>query len=206
MSINKKITGTQFHHKLILYSSVHVPRVLVVATKVEQGTIRVVNKRLLMITSALIATNVTQRATSFHYRWYMFLLHLIIQSSIHLSCPPFVNSHPYIHITLLVINGALIARTVTQRAISWHHRWYLCLLHCMIRSSIQLSCPRFVKIHPDLHITQCMSCRLLKYQVGIHLIRQIPFHCRPPIMVVAIFMDALLVCISLHRHNDNSMA
>ena len=50
-----KIIGTQHHHKLILHSSCHVQRVLVVATKVEQGTIRVGNERLLVITSDLIA-------------------------------------------------------------------------------------------------------------------------------------------------------
>ena len=64
----KKITGTQFHHKLILYSSCHVPRVLVVATKMEQRIIRVGNEQLLVITGDLIATTVTQRATNFHYR------------------------------------------------------------------------------------------------------------------------------------------
>ena len=40
MAIDKKIIGTQHQHKLILHSSFHVQRVLVVATKVEQGTIR----------------------------------------------------------------------------------------------------------------------------------------------------------------------
>ena len=39
----QKITGTQHHHKLIPYSSCHVQRVLVVATRVEQGTMRVGN-------------------------------------------------------------------------------------------------------------------------------------------------------------------
>ena len=66
--LTNKITGTQHHHKLVLYSSCHVPRVLVVSTKVEQGTIRVGNKQLLVITGALIATTVTQRATICHYR------------------------------------------------------------------------------------------------------------------------------------------
>ena len=104
-----KITGAQYHHILILYSSCHVPRrVLGGATKVEQGTIRVGGERLLVITGDLITTNVTQRKTICHYRWYMFLFHWIIQSSIHLICPRFVNSHPGLHITLLVIIGALI--------------------------------------------------------------------------------------------------
>ena len=94
---------------------------------------------------------------SCHYRWYMFLLNWIIQSSIHISCPRFVNSHPVLRRTLLVINGALIARTVNQRVMSFHHRWYLCLLHLMIHSIIQLSCPRFVNNNPDLHITQLIS-------------------------------------------------
>ena len=117
-----KTAGTQFHHKLILYSSCHVPRVLVVATKVEHGTIRVGVKQILVITGALIATTVTKIAISCNYRWYLFLLHWIIQSSIHLNCPRFVNSHPDLQMTLLVITGALIARTVTQTAMSFHHR------------------------------------------------------------------------------------
>ena len=117
-----KITGTQHHHKLILHSSFHVSRLLVVATKVEQGTIRVGNEQLLVIPGALITTNVNQRSTICHYWWYMFLLHWIIQSSIHLSCPRFVNSHPDIHITLLVTTGDLIANTVTQRAMIYCHQ------------------------------------------------------------------------------------
>ena len=128
-----KVTGTQHHHKLILHSSWHVSRVLVVATKVEQGKIRVGNEQLLVITGALIATTVTQIGTSCHYQWYMFFLHWIIQLSIHISCPRFVNSHPALHRTLLVITGALIARALTQRKKSFQHRWYLCLLHWMIQ-------------------------------------------------------------------------
>ena len=165
-----KIIGTQHHQKLTLHSSCHVSRVLVVATKLEHGTIRVGNKRLLMIFNALITTTVTQRAMIFHYGWYMCLLHWIIQSSIHLSCPWFVNSHPALHITILVINGALIEITVTQRAMSCHSRWYLCLLHWMIQSLIQLSCPRFVNSYPALHTIQRMSCKLLQYLVRLHLI------------------------------------
>ena len=115
--LTNKITGTQYHHKLILYSSCHLPkRVLGCAKKVELGTIRVGREQLLAITGALIATTVIQRATSFHYRWYLFLLHWIIWSSIHLSCPRFVNSHPGLHITVLMITNTLIAITLTQRA------------------------------------------------------------------------------------------
>ena len=77
---------------------------------------------------------VTERATSCRYLWYMFLLHWIIQPSIHISCPRFVDSRPALHITLLVITSALIAISVTKRAMSWHHRWYLCFLHGMIQS------------------------------------------------------------------------
>ena len=203
--LTNNITGTQHNHKLILHSSCHVSRVLVVTTKVEQEKIRVGNERLLVITGALIATTVTQRGMSFLYRWYMFLLHWIIQSSIHISCPRFVNSHTALHRTLLVITGALIARIVTQRAMIFHHRWYLFLLHWMIHSLIQLRFTTFVNSHPDLHITQRMSCKLLQYPVGFHLICQIPWHRRPPIMEVAIFMDTWLVCLSWHRHNNNSM-
>ena len=114
-----KISGTEYHHKLIFYSSCHVPRrVLGGATKVEPGKIRVCGKRLLAITGALIATTVTQRASRFHYWWYLFLFHWIIWSSIHLSCPWFVNSHTYIHITALMMTNALIAITLTPRAIT----------------------------------------------------------------------------------------
>ena len=180
-------------------------RVLVVSTKVEQGTLRVGDKQLFVITGALIARTVTQRTTSFHHRWYMCLFHWIIKSSIHLSCPRFVNIHPALHITLLVITGDLIARTVTQREISFHHRWYLCLLYWMIRSLIQISCPYFFNSHTALHITQRMSCKLLQYPVGLHLIRQIPCHSCPLIMEVEIFMDAWLMCLSWHRNNYNIM-
>ena len=157
-----EITGTQHHHNLILNSSFHILRVLVVSKNVEQGTIRVGNELLLMITSALIAMKFTQRATIFHYRWYLFLLHWIIQSSIHSSYPRLVNIRPALHIYHLMITGALIVSTVTQRAMSCHHRWYMCLLHLIIQLSIQLSCPRFVNSHPDLYITQLMSCKLLQ--------------------------------------------
>ena len=61
---------------------------------------------------------------------------------------------------------------------------------------IKISCPRFVNSHPALCLTQRMSCKLLQYPVGLLLIRQIPCHRRPPIMEVAIFMDAWLMCIS----------
>ena len=63
-----KITGTQHHHKLILYSSCHIQRVLVVSEKVEQGTIRVGNKPLLLITGDFIARIVNQRAMSCHHQ------------------------------------------------------------------------------------------------------------------------------------------
>ena len=43
------------------------------------------------------------------------------------------------------ITSALISFTVTQREMSCRHRWYLCFLHGMIYSLIQLSCPRFEK-------------------------------------------------------------
>ena len=117
--LTNKISGTQYHHKLIFYSSCHVPRrVLGGATKVEPGTIRVGGEQLLAITGALIATTVTQRALRCHYWWYLFLFHWIIRSSIHLSCPRFVNSHTGLNITVLMITNALIAITLTQRAMT----------------------------------------------------------------------------------------
>ena len=115
-TLTNKISGTQYHHKLIFYSSCHVPRrVLVGATKVEQGTIRVGGERLLVITGALIATTVTKRASRRHYRRYLFLFHWIIQSSIHLRCRRCVN---------------------TQRAMSCRHQWYLRSPHGIIHSLI----------------------------------------------------------------------
>ena len=117
--LTNKISGTQYHHKLIFYSSCHVPRrVLGGVTKVEPVTIRVGGEQLLAITGDLIATTVTQRASRYHYRWYLFLFHWIIWSSIHIRCPQFVNSHPGLHITVLMMTNALIAITLTQRAIT----------------------------------------------------------------------------------------
>ena len=140
--LTNKISCTQYHHKLIFCSSCHVPRrVLGGGTKVELVTIRIGGEQLLAITVDLIETTVTQRASRCHYRWYLFLFRWIIQSSIHLRCCRFVN---------------------TQRAISCRHRWYLRFPHVIIHSLIQLSCPRFVKSHPVLHLTQRMSCKLLK--------------------------------------------
>ena len=200
--LTNKISGTQYHQKLIFYSSCHVPIwVLGGATKVEPGIIRVGGERLLVITGDLIATTVTQRASICHYRWYLFLFHWIIQSPIHLRCPWFVNSHPGLHLTVIVTTNVLIAIKLTQSAMSCRHRWYLSFPHGMIHSLIQLSCPRFFNSHPALHPTQRMSCKLLQYPVGLLLIRQIPCHLRPPMMEVAIFMDAWLMCLSWHRHN-----
>ena len=100
--------GTEYDHKLIFYSSCHVlRRVLGGATKVEPGTIKVGGERLLVITGDLIATNVTQRASRCHYRWYLFLFHWIIRSSIHLSRPQVVKSHPGLHLPFLVIKKCL---------------------------------------------------------------------------------------------------
>ena len=205
MGINNKKTGIQHHQKLILHSSCHVQRALAVATKVEQGTLRIGNEWLLMITGDPFAKLVSQKETIFHHQWYMFLLHWTIKSSNHPICPRLVNSHPDIHRSLLVITCALIARKETKRAMSCHHQWYLCILHWMIKSLIHLSCPLFFNSHPDLHITRRTSCKLLQYPVGLHLILQIPCHCRPPIMEVAIFMDAWLMCLSWHHHNNNSL-
>ena len=112
-----KISGTDYHHKLIFYLSCHVPRrVLGDATKVEPGTIRVCGERLPAITGALIATTVTQRASIFHYRWYLFLFHWIIRSSIQLICPQFVLSHPGLHTAVPMRTNALIEITLNQRA------------------------------------------------------------------------------------------
>ena len=149
---SNRITGTQHHQKLLLHSSCHVQGVLVVATKLEQGTISVGNKRPLVIT------------------------------------------------------GALIASTFTQRAISCHLRWYMCLLHWMIHLSTHLRFSLFVNSHPGIHRTQRQSRKLLQYLVGIQMIRKITCHRHPPRMEVAIFMDAWWMCLSWKRHNDNRMS
>ena len=181
--LTNKISGTQYDHIIIFYSSCHVPRrVLGGTTKVEPGTIRVGGKQLLVINGDLIATTVTQRASRCHYRWYLFLFHWIIWSSIHLSCPRFVNSHPGLRIAVLMRTNALIAITLTQRAMSCSHWWYPWFPHGIIHPIIQLRCPRFVNSHPDLQLTRRMSCKLLQYPVGLLLIRQIPCHRRPPII------------------------
>ena len=128
--LTNKISCTQYHHELIFHSSCHVPRrVLGGGTKVEPGTIRVVGERLLATTRALIATTVTQRASIFHYRWYLFLFHWIIWSSIQLSCPQFVLSHPGLHTAVFMITNALIAITLTQREMT--------LVYCLNNSRIQ---------------------------------------------------------------------
>ena len=117
--LKNKISGTEYHQELIFYSSRHVPRrVLGGATKLEPGTIRVGGDQILAINWALIATTVTQRASIFHYRWYLFLFHWIIRSSIHLSCPWFVIRHPGLHIAVLMWTNALIAITLNQRAMT----------------------------------------------------------------------------------------
>ena len=153
--LKNKISGTQYHHKLILYSSCHVPRrVLGGDTKVEPGTIRVGGDQLLVINGALITTTVTQRSSRGHYQWYMFIFQWLIRSSIHLSCPRFFVSHPVLHIAVLMRKNALIAITLTQRSMICRHQWYLRFPHGMIHSLIQLSCPQFVNSHPALHLTQ----------------------------------------------------
>ena len=148
---------------------------------------------------------VTQRATIFYHRWCICFLHRINQSSIHLICPLFVNSHPYLHRTLLVITGDLIASIVTQIAMIYHHQWYLCLLHWIIQSLIHLICPWFVNSRPNIYRTPGQVRKLLQYLFGIHLVCQIPYHQRPTIMEVTIFMDEWLMCPSWYRHNNNSM-
>ena len=165
----------------------------------EQRKIRVGNEQILVITVTLILRTVTQRETISYRCWYLYLLHWIVKSSIHLSCPQFFNIRPDLCIILLVITSALISRTVTQREISCHHWWYLCLLHWMVWSLIHLRCPRLVNSNPSLHRTLSQSFKLLKYMVGIHLICQITFHRRPPRMEVEICMDAWLTCLSWHR-------
>ena len=49
-------------------------------------------------------------------------LPLKIRSSIHLSCTRFFNSHPGLHLTVLVITNALISIKLTQRTMSCRHR------------------------------------------------------------------------------------
>ena len=110
--LTNKISCTQYHHKLIFYSSCHVTRrVLGGGTKEEPGTIRVGGEQLLAITGCLIATTVIQRASRRHLQRYLFIFHWIIQSSIHLRCCRFVN---------------------TPIAMSCSHQWYLSSPHGII--------------------------------------------------------------------------
>ena len=191
MAIDKQNTrhtiSPQSH---IVFVIPHSKKVLERCHKSGTGKIRVGGERLLAITGALIATTVTQRTLRCHYRWYLFLFHWIIQSSIHLICPRVINIHPGLHLAVLVITNALMEIKLTQREMSCRHRWYLRFPHGMIHSLIQLSCPRFVNSYPALHLTQRMRCNILQYPVGLLLVRQILCHRRPPIMEVAIFMDA----------------
>ena len=102
-------------------------------------------------------------------------------------------------------NKCLDSNHINSKRMSFRKRWYLSFPHGIIHSLIQLSCPRFVNSHPALHLTKRMSSKLLQYPVRLLLICQIPCHRRPPMMEVAIFMDAWLMCLSWHRHNDNNM-
>ena len=108
-------------------------------------------------------------------------------------------------VNTLVITGALTTRTVTQRAMSCHHWWYLCILHLMIQTLIHLICHMLFNIHQDIHRTKLQSHKLLRYLVGLHLIHQLPCHHRPPRTEVAIFMNTWCMCLSWHQNNDNSM-
>ena len=127
------------------------------------------------------------------------------------TTPPHTHISFIIHVqrvlvvATLVITGALIARIVTKRDMICHHRWYLCLLHWMIQSVIHISCLRFFNSHPALHRKQHQIHKLLWYLVGLQLIRKIPRHRRPPRTEVSIFIDAWWMCLSWHRHKDNSM-
>ena len=133
MTINKQNNRHTISPQTHIVFIMPCPKGIGSCQKLEQVKIRVGNKWLLVITGDLFATTVTQRATSFHYRWYLFLLHLIIQSSINISCPWVVNSHSAFYITILMINRALIAMKETKRAMRCNHQWYLCLLYWMIK-------------------------------------------------------------------------
>ena len=92
-----------------------------------------------------------------------------------------------------------------QIALSCNCWWYLWLIHWTIQSLISIIYPRFVNSNPALHRTQRQIRKLIKYLVGLHLIRQITCHRRTPRMEVAVFIDSWWMCLSWHRHNDNRM-
>ena len=54
----------------------------------------------------------------------------------------------------------------------------------------------FDRNRSDWNIQQQTTLEVANTETVILLIRQIPCHCRPPIMEVAIFMDASLMCLS----------
>ena len=202
----KKITGTQYHHKLLLYSSWHVPRrVLGGATKVEPGTIRVEGRTTPRDNRGSNRNDCHSKSNGRSLPGISVSLPLnnSVINPPHLSsvCQQSSRSSP----NSPHEKKSLIAITLTQRAMSCCHWWNLCFLHGVIHSLIQLSCPRFVHSHPDLHLTQRMSCKLLQYPVRLLLIRQIPCYRCPPMTEVAIFMDACLMCLSWQRKNDNNM-
>ena len=103
-------------------------------------------------------------------------------------------------------NVFLLPRTVNKIEISCHHGWYLCLLHWMIQSLINLSCPWFVNSYPAFSRKHRQIHKLLRYLFGIQLICQILCQRRQPIIEVAIFMNAWLMCLSWHRNNDKIMS
>ena len=67
MAIDKQNNRHTISPQTRIVFIIQKPMVLLVTTKVEQGKIRVGKKQLLVITGALIATTITQRAMSFHY-------------------------------------------------------------------------------------------------------------------------------------------
>ena len=90
-----KITCTEHHQQIILHSSCHLERLLVVVT--------------IVITVAFISRTVTQRKMSCHHCWYLCLLHWVIQSVIHL-----VNSYPDHHRTFQIprVNSSVLCSSI----------------------------------------------------------------------------------------------
>ena len=101
-------------------------------------------------------------------------------------------------------NRCFNSKDRTPRAKSFHHCWYMWLLHWMIQSITQLSCPLFVNSHPYLHITQWISCKIFSIP---SLTSPDPSNTMTPTSTnkAAIFIDAWLMCLSWHQHNGNSM-
>ena len=199
--LKNKISGTQYHHKLILYSSCHVQRrVLGGATKVEpeskgrrqttpcdnQGINRndchsKSNKMSLPVISVYLplnnpVINPPQMSS------------VCQQSS--MSSPNTHRDNKCLNINHINSKSNELSSLVIPMLPPWNDPF-------INPTQLSLVCQQSSSSSPNTTHFQ--------YLVGLPLICQIPCHRSPPIMEVAIFMDAWLMCISWHQNNDSNM-